>query len=174
MLHVSLNTPQARCELVAADAPGEWFRNWASNQASAQAEGARWLSERTDVFLVIADSQALAGPDRGEARVALIDLLRRVGQDAAGRPVALVWTKCDVTVSTEMQARIKEAAQRSLKDHEQFRVSMFPQPGEEARNRGQGIIELLQWVLAAKPTIAARTPEVDAGRALLHTFGTFA
>jgi len=116
MLHLALDTLQARCELVAADAPGEWFSYWASNQASPQAEGARWLTERTDVFLVIADSEALTGADRGQARVALINLLRRVGSEAAGRPVALVWTKCDLTVPAEMGTRIREAAQRSLGD----------------------------------------------------------
>jgi hypothetical protein len=173
MLHLALDTPQSRCELVAADAPGEWFSYWASNQASPQAEGARWLTERTDVFLVIADSEALAGPARGQARVALVDLLRRVGVEAVGRPVALVWTKCDVTVPAEMQTRIREAAQRSLGDFEEFRVSMLPPQGEEARNRGQGIMELLQWILAAKPAIVVPQPYDEASRALFQTFGTF-
>lgn len=173
MLHLSLDTPQARCELVAADAPGEWFNIWASNQTNPHADGARWLSERTDVFLVIADSQALAGAGRGEARVALVNLLRRVGAEAIGRPVALVWTKCDVEVPLEMKARIREAAQRSLKAFDEFQVSMFPLKGDEARNRGQGIVELLQWILAAKPATIAPTADDDAGRRLLRTFGAF-
>lgn len=173
MLHLSLDTTQSRCELVAADAPGEWFSYWASNQASPLAEGARWLSERTDVFLVIADSQALAGSHRGQARVALIDLLRRVGAEAAGRPLALVWTKCDVMLPTEMETRIREAAQRSLRDFQEFRVSMLPPRDDEARNRGQGIMELLQWILAAKPAIVAPKPQEDASRALFQTFGAF-
>lgn len=174
MLHLALDMPQARCELVAADAPGEWFSYWASNQASPQGEGARWLSERTDVFLAIADSQALAGPDRGQARVALIDLLRRVGAEAAGRPVALVWTKCDAVVSAEMQTRIREAAQRSFGDFREFRVSMLPPQGEEARNRGQGIIELLQWILAVKPAVVPSQPYEYASRELFQAFGAFA
>ncbi|MBT9495257.1 MAG: hypothetical protein IV107_23545 [Paucibacter sp.] len=174
MLHLALETPQSRCELVAADAPGEWFSYWASNQASPQGAGARWLSERTDVFLVIADSQALAGPDRGQTRVALSNLLRRIGTEAAGRPIALVWTKCDVTVSPEMEARIKDAAQRSLGHFREFRVSMLPAQGEEARNRGQGIVELLQWILSAKPTPVVPEVRDDASRALFQAFGAFA
>lgn len=174
MLHLSLDAPQGRCELVAADAPGEWFSYWASNQASPQGEGARWLSQRTDVFLVIADSQALAGPDRGQARVALVNLLRRIGTEAVGRPVALVWTKCDVAVSPEMETRIKEAAQRSLGHCQEFRVSTLPAPGEEARNRGQGIVELLAWILSAKPALFVREEREDASRALFQAFGAFA
>jgi hypothetical protein len=174
MLHLALDRQQSRCELVAADAPGEWFNYWASNQASPQGEGARWLAERTDVFLVIADSQALAGPDRGQARVALGNLLRRVGAEAASRPIALVWTKCDVVVSAEMEVRIKEAAQRSLGHFHEFRVSMHPPQGEEVRNRGQGIVELLQWIVAAKPTTVPPEANGDASRALFQTFGAFA
>lgn len=174
MLHLSLDVPQGRCDLVAADAPGEWFSYWASNLASPQGEGARWLSLRTDVFLVIADCQALAGPNRGQARVALVDLLRRVGTEAIGRPVALVWTKCDVTVSPEMETRVREAAQRSLTDFQEFRVSMLPAPGEEARNRGQGIIELLAWILSAKPALTVREEREPASRALFRAFGAIA
>lgn len=174
MLHFSLDAPNGRRELVVADAPGEWFSYWASNQASPQGEGARWLSQRTDVFLVIADSQALAGPDRGQARVALVNLLRRIGTEAVGRPVALVWTKCDVAVSPEMETRIKEAAQRSLGQFQEFRVSMLPAPAEDARNRGQGIVELLAWILSAKPSLVVREERRDESRALLRAFGVFA
>lgn len=174
MLHFALDARQGRCELVAADAPGEWFSYWASNQASPQGEGARWLSERTDVFLVIADSQALSGSERGQARVSLVNLLRRIGTEAAGRPVALVWTKCDVTVSPEMETRINEAAQRSLGRYQEFRVSMLPAPGEETRNRGRGIVELLAWILSAKPALVAREEREDASRALFQTFGAIA
>jgi hypothetical protein len=174
MLHLALDTPQSPCELVAADAPGEWFSYWASNKDSPQAEGARWLSERTDVFLVVADSQAFAGADRGQARVALVNLLRRVGAEAAGRPVALVWTKCDVTVPAEMQTRIREAAQRSLGNFQELRISMLSPQGEEVRNRGQGIVELLQWILAAKPAVVAPKPQEEASRALFLTLGAFA
>ncbi len=173
LLHLALDTLQGRCELVAADAPGEWFSYWGSNQASPQGEGARWLSERTDVFLAIADSQALSGPDRGQARVALVNLLRRVGAEAGGRPVALVWTKCDATLSIEMQTRIREAAERSFKDFREFRVSMLPSRGEKARNRGRGIIELLQWILAAEPAVLDPLPHEDRSRELFHAFGAF-
>ncbi len=171
MLHLSLSMAKSRCELVAADAPGEWFSFWASKQDSPQGEGARWLAKRTDVFLVIADSQALAGPDRGKARVALSNLLRRVGAEAAGRPIAFVWTKCDVVVPAEMEVRIKEAAERSLGRFQEFRVSMFPPQGEEERNCGQGIVELFQWILAAKPTSAPIEANGDVSRALFQTFG---
>jgi len=51
---------------------------------------------------------------------------------------------------------------------------MLPPQGEEARNRGQGIMELLQWILAAKLAVPAPKPQEDASRALFQTFGAFA
>lgn len=177
MLHMSLRTQQGDCELVAADGPGEWFSDWALSEMSPRAEGARWLAERTDVFLVIADSQALAGESRGQARVALTDLLRRVGTNRGERPVAVVWTKYDIPVSQGIQTAVREAAQRSLKEFKEFSVSMHPPAAVgDARDRGQGILELLGWIISVQPT---RRDEVEAeaedtGKTLLRTFGTFA
>lgn len=147
LLHLSLRMPTKTRELLAADAPGEWFTEWATNKQAQQAESVRWLADCSDVFLVIADSQALAGSQRGQARKALIDLLRRVGAERLGRPVALVWTKCDVPVSAEMKAAIQEAARRALIDFEEFHVSMHPAKDPARQHEGQGIIELLLWIL---------------------------
>jgi len=174
MLHMTLRSTGRDCELLAADAPGEWFADWAVQRDNPRADGARWLCERTDVFLVIADSKALSGPDRGQARQALLDLLRRVGSERDGRPAALVWTKSDISVPSGIQAAIREGAARSLKDFREFSVSMHPEAGSESRNKGQGILELLAWVISAQPgNREALIPDNDGG-ALLHTFGSFA
>ena len=173
LLHLSLRTPAKLCELLAADAPGEWFSAWATNQQAPQAEGARWLATCSDVFLVIADSYALSGPTRGSARKALIDLLRRIGSELSGRPVALVWTKCDVAVPEEISTTVRDAAARSLQNYIEFHVSMHPTPQAESQNRGQGIVELLQWILAVSPR-GYDFPPIDAPeRAMLRTFGVF-
>lgn len=147
LLHLSLRMPTKICELLTADAPGEWFTEWATNKQAQQAEGVRWLADCSDVLLAIADSQALAGPSRGQARKGLIDLLRRLGAERLGRPVALVWTKCDVPVTAEMKAAIQEAANRALVDFAEFHVSMHPAKNAASQHQGQGIIELLRWIL---------------------------
>jgi hypothetical protein len=171
MLHLSLDGQSQRTELLAADAPGEWFTAWSSNKQSAQADGARWLAERSDVFLIIADSQALAGPQRGQARGAVIDLLRRVGGELRGRPSALVWTNSDVTVSTEITTGVREAAKRSLSDHEEFRVSLHAPQGECRQDRGSGIVELLDWVLKTPPKSYVTPGASDVEKTLLQAFG---
>ena len=173
MLHLSLQAETELCELVAADAPGEWFADWTSNRTSTQAEGARWLADCSDIFLVIADSQALAGPQRGPARRATIDLLRRVGGELQGRPAALVWTKSDIPVPEEIETAVRDAAKRSLVNHAEFRVSMHPTPESKSQNQGYGILELLQWVIAAEPRYFPLQVDEKPERALLHRFGQF-
>lgn len=173
MLHLSLQAETGLCELTAADAPGEWFADWTSNKMSTQAEGARWLADCSDIFLVIADSQALAGPQRGQARGATIDLLRRVGGELQGRPAALVWTKSDIHVPEEIEAAVREAAKRSLVNHAEFRVSMHPTPESQSQNQGHGILELLQWVMAASPRYFTLQVDEKPERALFHKYGQF-
>ncbi|MDO8687534.1 MAG: hypothetical protein Q7K41_02975 [Dehalococcoidales bacterium] len=173
LLHLSLRTPTKLHELLAADAPGEWFSEWATNKQAPQADGARWLADCSDVILVIADSQALASPQRGLARKSLVDLLRRVGGELRGRPVALVWTKCDIAVPADIVTTIHEAANRSLIDYTEFRVSMHPAENGESQNQGRGILELLHWVLTA-PSKGYELQTVEAPEwALLRTFGKF-
>lgn len=173
LLHLSLRTPENLRELLAADAPGEWFSEWATNKDAQQAEGARWLAECSDVILVIADSQALAGPRRGQARKGLVDLLRRVGGELNRRPVALVWTKSDIPVPADMVTAIEEAATRSLNNYAKFRVSMHPAANGEVENQGQGILGLLYWVLTATPGGYEFQPDDAPECALFCAFGRF-
>lgn len=172
LLHLSLQVPNRRMELLAADAPGEWFTQWATSKDSAQAEGARWLAERSDVFVVISDSEALAGAQRGQARKAIVDLLRRVGDEREGRPVALVWSKCDVSVPDDMRTTVLEAAHRSLREFSEFRVSVHAPANGPPRNQGQGVHELLSWVLSA-PALGLDVVESEnPHRALLKAYGS--
>ena len=173
MLHLSLQAETSLCELIAADAPGEWFADWTSNKMSAQAEGARWLADCSDVFLIAADSHALAGPQRGQARGATIDLLRRVGSEVQGRPAALVWTKSDIAIPADIQSAVRAAAKRSLGNHAEFSVSMHPTAGAQNQNQGLGILELLKWIMEAKPSRFAVPLEAEPERALLNRFGQF-
>ena len=43
------------------DAPGEWFPKWAVNRDAVDGEGARWVGEHADMFLLIAHREALSG-----------------------------------------------------------------------------------------------------------------
>ncbi|MGX4641685.1 TRAFAC clade GTPase domain-containing protein [Massilia sp. SYSU DXS3249] len=171
LLHLDLQVHEVRKDILFADAPGEWFSRWSVRRDAEEATGALWLSEASDVLIVVADSDALAGPRMGAARTNLVALLRRVGAERRGRPVALVWTKCDVKVDDQMRQAVIQAADLTLGSYRAFSVSMHSAPGQEAHNRGQGLIELLDWALSVPETPFLKLAEQEPEQELLRQVG---
>jgi hypothetical protein len=171
LLHLDLQVRESRQDVLFADAPGEWFSRWAVRRDAEEATGALWLSEASDVLIVVADSDALAGPRLGLARTNLVSLLRRVGAERRGRPVALVWTKCDVRVDDQMRQAITQAADLALGSYRTFRVSMHSAPDQEPHNRGQGLVELFEWALSVPEIPFQRLAEHEPERELLRQVG---
>lgn len=171
LLHLDLNVHEVRRDILFADAPGEWFSRWAVRRDAEDATGALWLSDASDVLIVVADSDALAGPRLGIARANLVSLLRRVGAERRGRPVALVWTKGDVKVDVQMRQAVTQAADLALGSYRTFSVSMHSAPGQDPHNRGQGLIELFEWALTVPETPFHRLAELQHERELLRQVG---
>jgi hypothetical protein len=81
------------------DAPGEWFTEWAKAEGSGAAEGARWIAQRANLFMLFVDSARLADPEtRGEARSQYQLLVERCASVVGGRPVVMIRTKSDVPI----------------------------------------------------------------------------
>ncbi|RKI04416.1 hypothetical protein [Corallococcus sp. AB038B] len=146
LLHLAFRerTEQTRSYLF-TDAPGEWFQKWAVNREAFDGEGARWVAEHSDVFLLIADREALSGANMGSARGALQLLARRLAAERATRPVALVWTKSDVAVAPAMEKAIRETVFGLMPDAVEFSVSIISNPSG-APDTGKGFVELLEWI----------------------------
>jgi len=97
LLHVAVRDHGHQRDVFLTDAPGEWFTDWARNEGSSAAEGARWIARHSDAFLLFVDTERLADPARrGEARNHFQLLLERLAQIADGRPLLLVRSKCDI------------------------------------------------------------------------------
>src|SRR5260370_18614240 len=90
-----------------ADAPGEWFKRWAINREAEDAVGARWVAYHADLFLLIADCEALSGPSKGNARNALQLMAQRLGAARQRPTVSLVRAKSDITVSDEIRHTLR-------------------------------------------------------------------
>jgi Double-GTPase 2 len=163
LLHLALRTTGGSLsDFLFADAPGEWFRRWAVDRDAPDAAGARWVSEHADVLVLVADSESLAGPQRGNARNLMQLLARRLGAERDGRPTALVWSKADVVVPREIRTAVTEAVRHAVPDVEEFSVSVYPprKKGDSTGGRGRtcpstGFLALLNWVLTVRrPGIA--------------------
>ena len=144
---------QERLDFLFADAPGEWFQKWAMNSNAIEAEGARWVSAHADLFLLIADCEALSGESMGRARSAFQLQTRRLAAERGDRPVALVWTKADKTVSAEMQNSIRKIVSDHITELWEFRVSVSSPVGS-VNGGGEGISEILDWIAhSRRPTV---------------------
>ena len=106
----------------------------------------------------------------GSARGSLQLLARRLSAERAARPVVLVWTKSDVAVATEMEKAVREAVFGPIPDAHEFLVSIAPR-GDEASDKGQGLLELLEWVLGVRRGRVSLPPVRAASSDFLFIFG---
>ena len=150
-----------RRDYVMTDAPGEWFQKWAVKREDPGAEGARWAAEHADAFLLVADREALAGKEMGAARSGIQLLARRLADELGGRPVALVWTKADVSITSEMEEAVRSGVLRVIPEAVAFEVSIKPEP--EGSEHEQGFLDLLAWALNVRRA-TVQLPEPAGGK----------
>ena len=141
-----------RMDYVITDAPGEWFSKWAINRDDSDAEGARWAADHADAFVLVADREALAGPEKGTARTGIHFLARRLADELQGRPVALVWTKSDIRISKELENNVRSAVLRVMPNILELSVSIMVNSNDT--DNAQGFLDLLSWILnVRRPTV---------------------
>lgn len=160
LLHMALRNNDRRMEdVLFADAPGEWFRAWSVNRDAPEAEGARWLAEHASVIILAADCEALAGPSKGNARMTLQALAQRIASERRDRPVALVWTKADIDVPTDVRGSVTEAVRTHLGDVPTFEISV---KDSEEKGAEAAFQLLMDWIVRApspKPALVEGRPK---------------
>ena len=148
LLHLSFRDDAGRLkDFLFADTPGEWFQHWAVDRDAADAAGAAWLGQRADAFILVADSEALAGPLRGLAKQEFKLLASRLATERPGAPVALVWTKADIAVPHAVTRDLMDAMARYFTDFDEFSVGVKPGdtiPRDEIAARFTSVID---WVV---------------------------
>jgi len=125
LLHLALRSSRDECrDVLFTDAPGEWFTRWSIDRDAADAAGARWVHEHSYSFILVADSDALQGPKRGEARGALLEITRRLSDNLNGRRVAVVWTKADKQVPEGIKSALCSNFDRLFPNWKDFSVKV--------------------------------------------------
>lgn len=154
------------------DAPGEWFQRWAINTDSEEGAGARWVSDNSDGFIIVADCEALAGESMGAARGSLQRIAKRLGAERGGRPVTLVWTKSDVDIAPEMEEAVRGAIIDAMPDAVEHSVSVVGAPdGDPLLNKGTGLAELLHWVISIRRPGVRLSPPISTSDDPLFIYG---
>lgn len=165
LLHLSLrNHANPLNDVIFTDAPGEWFSRWAIQKNAPEAEGARWIYDHSDVFIVIADSEELSGANRGLARGKIKDIIDRLSENIGNRRIALVWTKADIAVPSNMKRQIESSFFQKFPNSLTFSVSVLDQQSKASATRPpqlQEVLRVLSW--------AIRRPKSEIKTALITT-----
>lgn len=160
LLHFLLkNTEKERYQNVLfTDASGEWFSKWAVSAETPEAKGARWVDENADTFILVADSEAFA-KNVGKARKSLLEIAERMRNSVGMRPVALVWAKSDVEVSSEVKAKIFEKVQANLPQAKPFEVAIGHYP--ENSPLLENILSIVDYLLTENTQKRNTLPAIE-------------
>ncbi len=137
-------------EVLLADAPGEWFDQWAVASDASASEGARWIIRHADGIMLFLDCDALAGSQRGGAVTKLVRLLDRLGPKVMERPVAAIWSKTDryPDIPAAIRVRIETALVLRLPNRKEFFVRAGnPDPDPQSGVPEGGVAASMAWLL---------------------------
>ena len=159
LLHLSLvNSSGEKKELVFTDAPGEWFEHWAFNQNDPNAEGAIWIHNVADAFLLFADCDMLSGTQLGKARKQTRMVADRLKQNLCDRPLGLVWSKSDIELDGETKAQISDYITNSpIRHYQEFKTSV--REGTDSAMHDQ-VCESIAWLIDAVDAGLNQIPHV--------------
>ena len=106
LLHTALKHGDTLYDFLFTDVPGEWFREWAFDRDAVP--GANWIASQADLIILLSDSSALSGADRGAAQAQYGALAARVEEAADGSPVLPVRAKADLPLSDAIAKNLSE------------------------------------------------------------------
>ena len=140
-------------DFLLSDAPGEWFSNWTDNAEAENAVGARWIANNADNLMIVADTAALTGSQKGTARSNLEFLIRRVQSNFHFRKdgVALLWSKTDLPRPDELVATVNSHFKNCFPGAPVFSVHVPSKEERGSEESLQGLTELFQWAFSAAP-----------------------
>ena len=123
--------------------------------------------------MTAADREALAGEAMGSARGSLQLIAKRLGAERGRRPVALVWTKADVEIATEMEEAVRGAVNDAMPDATEHSVSVVGAPDSDPLiNKGVGLTELLQWAIDVRRPGVSLPPPASTSADPLFIYGS--
>jgi hypothetical protein len=146
LLHLALkNEKGEKKDLIFTDAPGEWFDYWRNNVNSDNAQGAKWIHENCNAFLLFADNDELSGGNRGTAKQQITSVADRLFENIEDRPIGLIWSKSDISIKDLTKQQILSHLNRNQIVHfSEFETSV--QEGESGIFH-KNILDSINWII---------------------------
>ncbi len=150
LLHLAFrNAKDEMRDYLFTDPPGEWFERWADNEDDPLTEGARWMARRSTAIAIFADSEALAGPHRGEERQRLSSLMLRIASSTSRQRVALVWAKSDISVKQGIRNQLEAEFNDYFQERQTriFCIAAVPKNDSSIMEAGRGVLDVVDWLM---------------------------
>ena len=138
-------------DFLLSDAPGEWFSHWTDDAEAENAAGARWIAANADNVVIVADTEALTGPQRGPARTNLEFLTRRVQSNFRKDAVTLLWSKTDLPRPNELVATVNRHFNDCFPGAPVFSVQVPDKDDKADEAPLEALKELFKWAFATIP-----------------------
>ena len=138
-------------DFLLSDAPGEWFSRWTEDAEAENAAGARWIAGNADNVMIVADTAALTGSQKGPARSNLEFLIRRVQSNFRKDAVALLWSKTDLPRPQKLIETINSHFENCFPGAPVFSVQVPDKDEKAVEAPLQALRELFQWAFSTMP-----------------------
>lgn len=163
MLHLALRGGEEDelRDVLVTDVPGEWFHHWVTQANDERAEGARWIAHHADAFLFFVDGGGLAGEKRHAVRRQTIMLAERLKAELRGRPVVVVWAKCDELPENQQVKDVEDALRLAFGECPAFRTISAITPHDRS---GTGVSDAFAEAINLAGASTSAAPVEPLGR----------
>jgi hypothetical protein len=161
LLHLELrNNRNQPLDLLFTDAPGEWFVNWSSNSETKDSQGAKWIDDHADAFILVADSHAF-NTRIGKARNTLMKIVGRMKNTHQNRPVSLVWTKSDEKMKhKDIKTIITDKVKLNLNGVKKYETAVINQ-SYMTKELLTDSLEIVNFLLEEKKNQVNKKPNIN-------------
>jgi len=163
ILHLSLKHKSGKLhDILITDAKGEWFKDWATSIEIATSQTPNWIHKFSNAFVLVADCEELAGPNRGTARDDLKDLYNRLSNGLNARALAIAWTKSDVSVRSAIKENLNSHFEKDGIDAMNFDISAFKNLSEDQNSDywQTQVLDLVEFLILKTTTKLTHQPAI--------------
>lgn len=176
LYHLALKRRDLFRDVLFADSSGEVFKLWSENVHEPNAKNARWIYEKSNAFIFMADSIALINR-RGAAKAEIVQMAEQLAANLKDRPVAVVWSKADKIgdVRETIRSALEEDLAQVFGGSQVFEVSNFSKsdPDTLCHKNNLAVTEYLLKKLN-EPKIIKLIPKVGVSDDLFFNYrGTY-
>jgi hypothetical protein len=156
LLHLSMKNKSRFKDFIFTDTTGEWFKEWAKNANSENADGAKWIHNNADVFIFFIDCEALI-ERKWKAERSISNLILRLKDNLDNRKVAVLWSKADKYKDIEptIIKKLEINLNANFENYREFKISVYE------NETYQVALEIMNWLVQPEKMALTFIPRAE-------------